>query len=69
MAPDTSICCSLQGTRVEAEKAVPRKWAPGAEGASGATGYRIQVAGFVWGKAQPLARGKEEGLDVSPRPK
>ena len=36
------------GCEVEARNSVPH-WAPGAEGAIGATGYPMWVAGFVFG--------------------
>ena len=47
--------------QVEARKSVLRIWAPiRADGANGATGYSIKVAGFVLGEAK--ARGAEEGF-------
>lgn len=45
------------GCEVEARNPVPH-WAPGAEGAIGATGYPIRVAGFVFGGCTV---GLEEG--------
>jgi hypothetical protein len=48
---------------VEAQNFVPSIWAPGAEGASGATGYfgssRSLEAGFVLGKGEREGKGRE----------